>query len=127
MTIGPLDDKGLPAGYPFDADWEITPRDAKKALAAGPASAVLIDVRTPGEHETARIPGAILVPMNELQSRLADLRRHEDALVITHCHHGRRSLRAAEFLRSQGMPRVLSMAGGIELWSTDIDPAVPRY
>jgi rhodanese-related sulfurtransferase len=67
------------------------------------------------------------VPLAELESRVESLRDHEDALVITVCHHGVRSLRAAAALRRAGFTNVRSLAGGIHLWSVDIDPAVPIY
>jgi rhodanese-related sulfurtransferase len=123
-----LDARGLPPGYPFKPDLEITPREVRDRLARGPGAVLLIDCRTPGEHATARIAGARLIPMDELPRRVEEIEDAvgEDTALVIHCHHGVRSLRAALFLRGKGL-EAKSMAGGIELWSLDIDPAVPRY
>lgn len=129
MTPPPLDGRGLPQGYPFKPDYEITPRDAKDRAAAG--TAVIIDVRTPAEHAAARIDGATLIPLHELEQRVAEIEAmiadREDAAIVVHCHHGARSMKAALFLRDRGLPNAVSMAGGIEAWSLGVDPAVPRY
>ena len=79
------------------------------------------------EHATARIEGAILIPMSELAARVGELETHRDQEIAVHCHHGGRSLRVANWLRSQGFTRARSMAGGIDQWSREIDPSVPRY
>ena len=86
---------------------------------------LLLDVRQPWEHQTARIGGDVLIPLNELPARLDEL--EEAPLVVCYCHHGIRSLGAAAFLESNGQARVASLAGGIDAWSQRIDPAVPRY
>jgi rhodanese-related sulfurtransferase len=88
---------------------------------------VLLDVRNPDEYATARIEGSTLLPMGELQSRLAELESHRNDHIVVHCHHGGRSLKVTHFLRQQGFPNVQNMAGGIDAWSTQIDPQVPRY
>jgi rhodanese-related sulfurtransferase len=120
-----LDARGLPAGYPFQGEFEITPRQAKAGMADG--SVVLVDCRTRQEWDTARIQGAKHIPLDEFQSRLSELEAlGDEARVAIHCHHGVRSLKAAIFLRQQGVDAV-SVAGGIDLWSQDVDPTVPRY
>lgn len=121
-----LDDRGLPPDWQFQHDWEITPRDARDTLRAEP-SPVLLDVRLPEEFDTARVEGAVLIPVQELASRLDEIEHAKDRPIITMCHHGRRSLRAASILRNAGFSDVRSMAGGIDLWAIDIDPSVPRY
>lgn len=126
MPPTPLDPQGLPPGYVFREDWEVTPRQVKALLDAG-EDFLLIDCRTPQEHAAARIDGADLVPLNEVPARLPDLEAHADRKVVALCHHGSRSLRLTAFLREQGFEDVKSMAGGIDLWSQDIDPTVPRY
>ena len=72
-------------------------------------------------------PGVTLLPMSELANRVAELEPHRDGEIVVHCHHGGRSLRVAMWLRNQGFARVSSLAGGIDLWSQQIDPGVPRY
>ncbi|MFZ4732473.1 MAG: rhodanese-like domain-containing protein [Pirellulales bacterium] len=88
---------------------------------------LLLDCRTPEEHAIARIEGGVLIPMQELPGRLGELDRFRGAQIIVHCHHGMRSLRVARWLRDQGFGRAASMAGGIDAWSEQIDPQVPRY
>jgi adenylyltransferase/sulfurtransferase len=126
MTTPPVDPRGLPANYPFQPDWEATPREVRQALADPASTLLLVDCRTPEEHRTASIKAAILIPMNELSARIAEIRDH-DGPVVVHCHHGGRSLKVTAALRQAGIPDVKSMAGGIDLWSLDIDPSVPRY
>ena len=86
---------------------------------------VLLDVREPFEFEMARIEGANLIPLGELPARWEELDREKEIFVF--CHSGGRSERAAEFLRSAGFPKVANVAGGIDAWSEEIDPDVPRY
>lgn len=107
--------------YPIEIDCKST----KAELSSG--GALLLDCRQPDEHATASIAGATLIPMSELPQRLAELDAHRDGRVIVHCHHGGRSLRVANWLREQGFPHAQSMAGGIDEWSREIDPSVPRY
>jgi rhodanese-related sulfurtransferase len=86
-----------------------------------------LDVRQPWESEVARIPDSVLIPLNELPARLAEVKAAEGKTIIAYCHAGMRSLNAAAFLEQNGVPNVLSLAGGIEAWSLQIDPKVPRY
>ena len=118
--------EGLPTGYPFQRDWEVTPRELKRMMDSGSAP-VLIDCRTAAEREIAVIAGSEHVPMAELAARLGELRKWEDEPIVVHCHHGARSLRVTAALRESGFSDVRSLAGGIHLWSADIDPSVPMY
>ncbi len=88
---------------------------------------LLVDVREPGEVELARIVGARLIPLGELEQRVAELDDWRDRRVVVHCHHGPRSAAACELLRARGFARVENLAGGIEAWSLTVDPEVPRY
>ena len=108
---------------------EISAADAASALRNTPPSAalLLLDCRTPEEHATAKIAGAMLLPMQEITERVAEIEAWRDKPIIVHCHHGMRSLRVAKWLREQGFTLAQSMQGGIDAWSTDVDPAVPRY
>jgi len=67
----------------------------------------------------------VLIPLGDIPSNLQRLENAER--VVFFCHHGMRSLDAAAWLRSQGVEGAQSMTGGIERWSTEIDPSVPRY
>jgi rhodanese-related sulfurtransferase len=106
---------------------EISPADVKRIVDAG-EKVFLIDVREPFEHAVARIEGAELVPMNTVPAQLQHLDAQADeGTLIVFCHHGMRSLNVVNWLRQQGVEACQSMAGGIERWSTEIDPSVPRY
>lgn len=88
---------------------------------------LLLDCREASEYASAKIAGAVFMPMNEIPQRLDELESYRDLPLIVHCHHGGRSLRVAQFLRQQGYSQAQSMAGGIDAWSLRIDPTVPRY
>ncbi len=90
-------------------------------------SLYLVDVRQPWEHELARLPDDILVPLDQLADRADEITPPPGALVVTYCHHGIRSLNAAAILEQLGHANVASLAGGIDAWSQLIDPAVARY
>lgn len=123
----PLDQRGLPEGYPFDPRWEVTPRQAKAAVERDDDAAVLLDCREPAEVRVAWVRGAKHIPMQQVPGRLDELEDARDKSVIVLCHHGARSLRVTAFLRKQGFKRARSVAGGIDLWSRVVDPQVPRY
>jgi rhodanese-related sulfurtransferase len=103
---------------------EITPAEMKARLDRG-ERLVLVDVREPWEHQLCRIDGAQLVPLGSLAASLETLPDVDE--LICYCHHGMRSLDAAAWLRLQGIEKAKSLAGGIERWSLEIDPRVPRY
>lgn len=134
MSAADLDQRGLPRGYPYRPDWEITPREVRERVreagGAEDAGFVLVDCRRVDEHALCKVEGALLIPLDELERRADELEDDaggRDRLVVIYCHTGRRSLRAATTLRAMGFERAVSMAGGIDLWSVDIDPKVPRY
>ncbi len=85
----------------------------------------LLDVREPDEHQTASIAGSHLIPLGELPSRLGEIPRGEK--IVVHCKLGGRSAKAVALLREQGFDDVWNVAGGIDAWSQQIDPDVPRY
>ncbi|MBL8665140.1 MAG: hypothetical protein JNM29_20060 [Candidatus Odyssella sp.] len=102
---------------------EVSVHDLKRALDEG--SATVVDVREAWEAEIAKIEGARLVPLGEFAARAAELPRDTPILVL--CHHGGRSMQATQWLRRNGYDKVSNVAGGIDAWSREIDPAVPRY
>ncbi|HWZ96525.1 MAG TPA: rhodanese-like domain-containing protein [Candidatus Dormibacteraeota bacterium] len=106
------------------SELEITPAELKKKLDTK-EKLLLIDVREPWEYETCRIEGAQLVPMRTIPANLQSLDVEEP--VICYCHHGMRSLDVAVWLQKQGVESARSLAGGIDKWSAEIDPKVPRY
>jgi adenylyltransferase/sulfurtransferase len=88
---------------------------------------LLLDVRQPEEWAKARIEGATLLPLGQLEARLAELAEWKDRRVIAHCHHGGRSATACEILTRAGFTNVANLVGGIDAWSLTVDPSVPRY
>jgi rhodanese-related sulfurtransferase len=84
-----------------------------------------VDVRELFEVELASVPGAIHIPMREIPQRLDELRPQSSIVVL--CHVGGRSRQVAGFLLSTGFNDVFNLTGGIDAWSVDIDPQVPRY
>ncbi|MEE8267884.1 MAG: molybdopterin-synthase adenylyltransferase MoeB [Gemmatimonadales bacterium] len=86
---------------------------------------VIIDVREQLEWEICRIEGSVLIPLGQLPDRLNELDGHKE--LVTHCHTGVRSMQALEILRAAGFSKVRSLAGGIDAWSSDVDPSVARY
>jgi adenylyltransferase/sulfurtransferase len=105
-------------------DLEITPAEAKQRLERGDG-VLLVDVREPWEFEICRIEGAKLIPMGTVPANLQALDTDDE--VICYCHHGMRTLDVAVWLRGQGIEHAKSLAGGIDRWSAEIDPSVPRY
>jgi rhodanese-related sulfurtransferase len=105
---------------------EIDCRQLKRHLEAGD-DLLLIDCREPEEHQIVRIDAATLVPMSQLVDRLGELEAHRGRHIVVHCHHGGRSMNVTRWLREQGFDKVQSLAGGIDQWSIDIDPSLPRY
>ncbi len=96
-----------------------------QAKRAAGENLTLLDVREPFEDEIAKISGRLLVPLGELPDRLQEIPR--TAPVVVYCHSGVRSAHAAQLLQQAGIDQVYNLTGGIEAWSTEIDPAVPRY
>ena len=106
-------------------DYEISAADLSSLRREGTAL-TLLDVREPWEVATAAISGSTDVPMGDLPAR-AHTELDPDAHIVVVCHHGARSLSVTAWLRREGFDRAQSLAGGIEQWSREIDPAVPRY
>lgn len=90
-------------------------------------SIVLVDVREPWEHKLGVIAGAQLLPLSGLPQVLDAFTVPKQAQLVTYCHHGMRSLKAASWLLRAGYKNVRSLAGGIDAWAQHIDPALRRY
>ncbi len=103
---------------------EIGPRTLKDRLARG-ENLVVVDVREPEEIAIASFAGALHIPMGDIPSRISDL--DPDAEIVVVCHHGLRSAQVAGYLARMDFGRVLNLAGGIDAWSIEADPSVPRY
>jgi len=106
-------------------DLEITPEEfASLRRQAKPYR--LIDVREPFEVAIAKLDNSEDIPMRAIPGCLGQLEGDDRPLVIL-CHHGVRSLQVVCWLREQGLENCRSLTGGIERWSRDVDPEVPRY
>lgn len=92
-----------------------------------PTPPLLLDVRYPEEHALAALPGSVLIPLHELPQRWREIEKWQDRPIVAYCHHGIRSRHAAGFLKQCGFTAVENLDGGIDAWSTDVDPSVPRY
>jgi rhodanese-related sulfurtransferase len=108
---------------------QVRPADLPDWIRSQGGDGVVLDVREPAELQVASIKAAgfelVHVPMNEIPGRLAQL--DPKRAVACLCHHGGRSQRVAMFLAAQGFERVGNIAGGIDAWSRELDPSVPRY
>ncbi len=102
----------------------ISVRELKRKMDAGEPFE-LIDVREIFEYEIARIDGAKLIPLREIADRTGELQNQKP--IIVHCHSGRRSADAVRLLRERGLANVYNLEGGIDAWSDEIDPSVPKY
>ena len=105
-------------------DYEISPADA--AVLLREKKTRLIDVREPWEFSTAHIEPSTLIPMGEVPARAHQELDPDEHLTVL-CHHGQRSLNVTAWLRNQGFEQAQSLRGGIDAWSSEVDPTVPRY
>ena len=106
------------------SDYEnISPRELKERLDAGD-SPVLLDVRERWEYDLARIEGATLVPLSEIEGRFHELDPGAETVVI--CHHGARSAHVTRALNGAGFRSVANLQGGLDAYA-DVDGSVPRY
>lgn len=93
-------------------------------LAARRDDFTLLDVREPWEADVASLPGAVLIPLGALEHAVDELQPGKP--VVVYCHHGIRSATARTLLAARGFDAT-HLAGGIDAWSRDIDPALARY
>jgi rhodanese-related sulfurtransferase len=108
-------------------EWEVHPAQVKECLDKK-TEMLLLDVRQQREWDFARIAGAMLIPLGQLQGRAeAELGPWKKKPIVVYCHVGARSLNAAAILRQHGFEDVHSLAGGIDGWSLMVDASVPRY
>lgn len=114
------------ASWPAPDEIEIEPA-AVAALLAAKAGFRLIDCREEDEWELTRIEEAELLPLSEFGERHPEVLPDKKEHLVIHCHHGMRSAKATSFLRAKGHPHVWSMARGIDGWSSEVDPTVPKY
>ncbi|MHC4910319.1 MAG: rhodanese-like domain-containing protein [Planctomycetota bacterium] len=102
--------------------WEVSPDDVRSAL----DDLVLVDCRTDQERGIACIEPSRHVPLDAFLDSMEDL-VNTDRPIVVYCHHGQRSMMATNALRSAGKADAWSMHGGIDRWSCEIAPEIPRY
>jgi rhodanese-related sulfurtransferase len=103
---------------------ELEPETLVARLAAGDPL-VVIDVREPWEWNTARLPAARHIPLASFARDAASLDPSHE--IVLYCHHGMRSLAAANYLAAQGFTRLWNLSGGIDRFAIEGDPSIPRY
>jgi adenylyltransferase/sulfurtransferase len=103
---------------------EITVTELKARIDRGDAP-MIVDVREPHEFRICRIPGAVLIPMRELPSRVHEL--DPAAEIVVQCRSGVRSANATLWLRQQGFAGARNLTGGILEWIDKVDPSQPKY
>jgi rhodanese-related sulfurtransferase len=86
------------------------------------AGVFVLDVRTQEEWNQVHIPGSTLIPLDQLQSRISEIPKDEDVLVV--CRSGNRSASGRDILLQAGYPSVTSMAGGVTQWQVQGLPTV---
>jgi rhodanese-related sulfurtransferase len=85
----------------------------------------LLDVREPNEFEFTHIDSSVLIPLNQIPQRLREIDMEQEVVLI--CHHGMRSMQAANFLTQVGFRKISNLVGGIDAWSIEVDSSVARY
>ena len=103
---------------------QITAKGLKEVLDAG-NQVTLLDVREPQEWQINQLPGAKLIPLGEVPTRMNELDTADD--IVVYCHHGMRSARAINFLKKMGFSKLKNLAGGIDAWAVNVDNEMPRY
>jgi adenylyltransferase/sulfurtransferase len=104
---------------------EVTVQEMKRALDDPKSGIKVIDVREKDEYDIARVEGAQLLPMSQINQRFTELDPNQQYYI--HCHHGGRSMRVLLLLRERGFKHLKNVKGGIDAWSAEIDPSVPKY
>jgi rhodanese-related sulfurtransferase len=114
----------ITASHEADHAMQIEPQDLSERLAAG-EPVYLLDVRTREEFEAVKLPGAHLFTQELMQEILGNVSRTN--LFVVYDHTGARSLDAAAYFQGHGFENVKSLRGGIDAWSAEVDPKLPRY
>lgn len=106
---------------------EISPTELARRLSEAPATRPpLLDVRFADEHAIVALPGALLIPLPELEERREELEAFKGRELVVYCHHGIRSFHAAAYLQSLGFQAV-NLSGGIDRYALEAEPGLPRY
>src|ERR1700730_17196423 len=112
------------AAQDADQETQISPREVAERLRSGDPLP-LIDVRSREEWDTVHIEGATFFTQELMQEIMSEWAKDREIIFV--CHHGIRSLDAASYFAGHGFEHVRSMTGGIDAWSVEVDPDLPRY
>jgi len=107
-----------------DRAMQIEPRELSERLAAG-ETIHLLDIRTREEFDSVKLPGAHLFTQEFMHEILANWSRTD--LLVIYDHQGTRSMDAAAYFQGHGFEKIRSLRGGIDAWSAEVDPTLPRY
>ncbi|MCO5050912.1 MAG: molybdopterin-synthase adenylyltransferase MoeB [Verrucomicrobiae bacterium] len=114
----------VPAAPGVNPD-EVTVQEMKRALDDPKLNIQVLDIREEFETEIVKVDSLPLLPYSQLRQRFTELDPNQQYYLI--CKIGNRSLAAVDFLRQQGFKYVKSVKGGLDVWSEEIDPKLPRY
>ena len=100
-------------------------QDVKDLIDSAKKKPLILDVREQWEYDICHIENSVHIPMGKITSMADDLK--SDEIIIVVCHHGIRSRMVAKYLMAKGFKDVINLTGGIDAWSSDVDPAMPKY
>ena len=123
----PVDDvlKHLSSSAEHDQKIQINPTDLKKELDQEDTDIKLLDIRSREEFEAVKIPGSEIMTADLQQEALGKWGKETRTIIIDHT--GDRSLDVAAFFIGHGLNRTVALAGGIDAYSKEVDPNIPRY
>lgn len=95
---------------------DVDVNEAQKLINQG---ITVVDVRTPEEYADGHVPNALLIPLQEIESRMKEFSPDEQYLII--CRSGNRSAQASEILAQKGMKHIYNMTGGMNEWTGEVE------
>src|SRR5262249_58836267 len=101
---------------------ELSPEECRQRIESG--DVVVLDVRMPMEHQSRRIQGSKLIPVQQLAVRMEEL--DKAATYVVHCEHGMRSTDACYLLTQSGFPNVFEMGGGLAMYQGPTESGPPK-
>ncbi len=115
---------GLPSHWAQAADAQPREVDVRQGQSMASQGALLLDVREPEEYQQGHAPNSRLLPLGQLNSRIAELDAYRDKPIVLICRSGRRSAQAAELLRQAGFTQAVNVQGGMNAWEAAKLPVV---
>ena len=104
---------------------ENTPQEVKDLIDNSKNQPLILDVREQWEYDICHIENSVHIPMGKIAEMSGKL--ETDRAIIVVCHHGIRSRMVAKYLVTKGFADVINLTGGIDAWSSNVDPSVPKY